>query len=235
MAVEGLDVLVEASPLVHDVQEGNLAGPSDIVVCVDAGRLPAGVSEDSAVLPGARAVIVKSITDLERLRLSVGSGPLFAVMSREKAKLSYRWMPAVIERWATSKGRLLRDEETGEPFRVPCCPDCTAQVVRKDGVPLTDADLNCRKHTCADCGSPLWQARQVRPRPLPVGGLRQAPDEGLLRPAGRGRGARIQGARPGPGHRRRRPHLHPQRAPRRLPHGEGGGDLGQGALKPWCS
>ena len=80
--------------------------------------------EVEMTVPGARAVVVKSITDLERLRLSVGSGPLFAVMSREKAKLSYRWMPAVIERWAVSKGRLLRDEETGEPFRV-----------RKDAVP----------------------------------------------------------------------------------------------------
>ena len=77
-----------------------------------------------------------------------GSGPLFAVMSRERAKLSYRWQPAVIQRWAVSGGtvgkaaRLVRDEETGEPFRVPCCPDCTAQIVDKDGVPLTDADLN---------------------------------------------------------------------------------------------
>ena len=119
-------------------------------------------------VPGARAVIVKSITDLERLRLSVGSGPLFAVMSREKAKLSYRWMPAVIERWAVSRGRLLRDEETGEPFRVPCCPDCTAQIVDKDGVPLTDADLNRRKHTCAGCGSPLWQADKSGPARYPL-------------------------------------------------------------------
>ena len=119
-------------------------------------------------VPGARAVIVKSITDLERLRISVGSGPLFAVMSREKAKLSYRWMPAVIQRWATSKGRLLRDEETGEPFRVPCCPDCTAQIVDKDGVPLTDEDLNRRKHTCAGCGAPLWQADQSGPARYPL-------------------------------------------------------------------
>ena len=119
-------------------------------------------------VPGARAVIVKSITDLERLRLSTGSGPLFAVMSREKAKLSYRWMPAVIQRWAVSKGRLLRDEETGEPFRVPCCPDCTAQIVDKDGVPLTDADLNRRKHTCANCGSPLWQADKSGPARYPL-------------------------------------------------------------------
>ena len=108
------------------------------------------------------------VADLERLRLSVGSGPLFAVMSREKAKLSYRWMPAVIERWATSKGRLLRDEETGEPFRVPCCPDCTAQIVDKDGVPLTDEDLNRRKHTCAGCGSPLWQADKSGPARYPL-------------------------------------------------------------------
>ncbi len=89
-------------------------------------------------------------------------------MSREKAKLSYRWMPAVIQRWAVSRGRLLRDEETGEPFRVPCCPDCTAQIVDKDGVPLTDADLSRRKHTCAGCGSPLWQADKSGPARYPL-------------------------------------------------------------------
>ena len=56
-------------------------------------------------VPGARAAIGTFITDLERLRHSIGSGPLFVVESRERAKLSYRWMPAVIERWATSKGQ----------------------------------------------------------------------------------------------------------------------------------
>ena len=67
-----------------------------------------------------------------------------------------------------SKGRLLRDEETGEPFRVPCCPDCTAQIVDKDGVPLTDEDLNRRKHTCAGCGAPLWQADKSGPARYPL-------------------------------------------------------------------
>ncbi len=118
--------------------------------------------------PGARAAIVASITDLERLRLSVGTGPLFAVMSRERAKLSYRWKVSVTYRWATSRGRLIRDEETGEPFRVPCCPVCTAQIVDRDGVPLADADLNRRKHTCADCGSPLWQADGSGPKRYPL-------------------------------------------------------------------
>ena len=124
--------------------------------------------EVEQTVPFARAVIVTSITDLEKLRLSVGSGPLFVVMSRERAKLSYRWNAAVTERWAVSKGRLVRDEETGEPFRVPCCPDCTAQIVDKDGVPLTDADLNRRKRACAHCGSPLWQADRSGPKRYPL-------------------------------------------------------------------
>ena len=124
--------------------------------------------EVEQTVPFARAAIVTSITDLERLRLSTGSGPLFAVMSRERAKLSYRWKPAIVERWAAAAGRLVRDEETGEPFRVPCCPDCTAQIVDKDGVPLTDADLNRRKHTCANCGSPLWQADKSGPTRYPL-------------------------------------------------------------------
>ena len=146
----------------------HLAGFRRILVLCPPHLVPKWKREVEMTVPGARAVVVKSITDLERLRISVGSGLLFAVMSREKAKLSYRWMPAVIERWAVSKGRLLRDEETGEPFRVPCCPDCTAQIVDKDGVPLTDEDLNRRKHTCANCGSPLWQADKSGPARYPL-------------------------------------------------------------------
>ena len=124
--------------------------------------------EVEQTVPGARAAIVASITDLERLRLSIGSGPLFAVMSRERAKLSYRWSPAVAKRWAASGGRLIRDEETGEPFKVPCCPVCTAQIVDKDGVPLTDEDLSRRKSVCAHCGSALWQADNSGPRRYPL-------------------------------------------------------------------
>ena len=124
--------------------------------------------EVEQTVPFAQAAIVSSITDLERLRLSAGSGPLFAVMSRERAKLSYRWKAAVIERWAAAAGRLVRDEETGEPFRVPCCPGCTAQVLDRDGVPLSDADLNRRKRTCDHCNSPLWQADASGPRRYPL-------------------------------------------------------------------
>ena len=152
----------------------HMAGFQRVLVICPPHLVPKWKREIEQTVPFARAAIVESITDMERLRLSIGSGPLFAVMSRERAKLSYRWQPAVIERWAVSGGteskpaRLLRDEETGEPFRVPCCPDCTAQIVDKDGVPLTDADLNRRKHTCSDCRAPLWQADKAGPKRYPL-------------------------------------------------------------------
>ena len=119
-------------------------------------------------VPQARAAIVTSITDLERLRLSVGPAPLFAIMSRERAKLSYRWQPAVIQRWAAAGGRLVRDEQTGEPFQVPCCPRCYAQVVDKDGVPLTNEEQSRKRRDCDLCGSALWQAYGSGPRRYPL-------------------------------------------------------------------
>ena len=124
--------------------------------------------EVEETVPDARAVIVASITDLERLRLSHGPGPLFVVMSRERAKLSYRWLPAVVERWATAGEKLVRDEETLEPFRVPCCPDCFAPIVDKDGLPLTLKDLARRKRACDECGTALWQADHSGPKRYPL-------------------------------------------------------------------
>ena len=124
--------------------------------------------EVEQTVPKARAAIVASITDLEKLRLSTGPGPLFAIMSRERAKLSYRWQAAYTERWATSRGVLIRVEETGDPFRVPCCPICASQIVDKDGVPLTAEEMGRKRRTCAGCGSALWQADPKGPKRYPL-------------------------------------------------------------------
>ena len=124
--------------------------------------------EVEQTVPQARAAIVASITDLERLRLSTGQGPLFAIMSRERAKLSYRWQAAYVERWATARGELIRDEETGESFKVPCCPNCAYQIVDKDGVPLTAEEMGRKRRTCAQCRSPLWQADPKGPKRYPL-------------------------------------------------------------------
>ena len=124
--------------------------------------------EVEQTIPGARAVIVSSITDLDALRRAVTLGPLFAVMSRERAKLSYRWQPAIVSRWAVAGGRLMRLEQTGEPFRVPTCPDCAAQIVDADGVPLSVEDLSRRKRSCSECRGALWQADNSGPRRYPL-------------------------------------------------------------------
>ena len=92
-----------------------MAGFQRVLVICPPHLVPKWKREVDMTVPGARAAIVESITDLERLRFSIGTGPLFAVMSREKAKLSYRWKAAVIYRWATSRGRLIRLEETASP------------------------------------------------------------------------------------------------------------------------
>ncbi len=49
--------------------------------------------------------------------------PVFVVLSREQAKLSYRWTPAVIERPLVVEGRLSKDA-AGEPVHRLSCPAC---------------------------------------------------------------------------------------------------------------
>ena len=124
--------------------------------------------EIEETIPTARAVIVSSITDLEQLQRLSTVGPLYAVMSRERAKLSYRWRPSTIERLAVSDGKLARDQETGEPFRIPCCPDCFEQVVDRHGVPLAETALKRRKLRCSECGAALWQADPTGPKRFPL-------------------------------------------------------------------
>ena len=60
---------------------------------------------------------------------------------------------------------------------------------------------------------PPLAGRQVRAETLSVGRLREAPHEGLLRPAHWRRVSRVQGARLGTGHRRR----YPRRRLRQVP------------------
>ena len=126
--------------------------------------------EIEETIPTARAVIVSSVTDLEQLQRLSTVGPLYAVMSRERAKLSYRWRPSTVERLAVSDGKLARDRdrESGEPIRVPCCPDCFEQVVDRHGVPLAETALKRRKLRCSECGAALWQADPTGPKRFPL-------------------------------------------------------------------
>ena len=149
--------------------------------------------EVEITLPGedAVAVIATSITDLRMIEQVYGQDDdrtLFVIMSREKAKLSYSWEPAVFWHLPMHKGQLSLDEEDEGAGarnlenlpRVPLCPRCGNMVIDKDGVPLSDVDVLTSKkrlsclHNITNargqkslCGSPLWQAtkgRRLRPR-----------------------------------------------------------------------
>ena len=50
----------------------------------------------------------------------------------------------------------------------PAAPTAPRRSVDKDGVPLTDEDLNRRKRVCEQCGAPLWQADSSSLRRYPL-------------------------------------------------------------------
>lgn len=123
--------------------------------------------EIEQTVPGARTAIVRSIGDLERAR-DLGGSAQFVICSREYAKLGYRWRPATVTRVVRGPdGGVVRDE-TGALVRACCCPACFAPIVDDEGVPLTEAELAGKKHRCAVCHSPLWEADPTGPRRVPL-------------------------------------------------------------------
>ena len=115
--------------------------------------------EVEETVPLAAAVIVSTITDLNRLPRET-RWPLFVILSRERAKLSYRWTPAIYR-------RPVRDDHGGLA-RTNCCPQCWQPVVDDEGVPLDLEELGKRRRACDRCGSPLWQADHTGPARVPL-------------------------------------------------------------------
>jgi len=97
-------------------------------------------------MEGAHAVVLRERQDLEALRQA--PRPLFAVLSRERAKLGPGWEPAVAYRTV-----LKREEGRRVPVKVAVCPRCGHPVEK---LPKT------RRTTCPKCREPLWQVRPPR-------------------------------------------------------------------------
>ncbi|MGE0136032.1 MAG: hypothetical protein AB7L91_19400 [Dehalococcoidia bacterium] len=117
-------------------------------------------------VPLAEAVIVSTISDLRRLRFD-RHRPLFVILSREKAKLSYHWKPAVLRR-PDIDGRRVTYDEHGEVARRTCCPGCWQTVLDEEGLPLDLTELARRRHVCSHCETPLWQADRSGPARVPL-------------------------------------------------------------------
>ena len=113
------------------------------------------VREIGETLPDTYAMVVRNITDLNRLyaMYEQGDKSVYAVFSKERARDGYMRGPAV--RWNRRRRAFL-------------CPDCDAVIemdISEDGISYTvPADQfffrkeNMVNHVCAHCGTPLWSA-----------------------------------------------------------------------------
>ena len=111
------------------------------------------VREIGETLPNTYAMVVRSITDLNRLYALYESGDknVFAVLSKERARDGYMRYPAVV--WNRRQRAFL-------------CPDCLQPVQRnysEDGTKYwVNADQfffqeeNKQNHACPECGAVLW-------------------------------------------------------------------------------
>ncbi|MCC6175806.1 MAG: DEAD/DEAH box helicase family protein, partial [Chloroflexi bacterium] len=123
--------------------------------------------EVKQTVPGAHAMIVRTIGDLESLRTSVHDRQ-FVICSRERAKLGYRWMPAVVDRPARDTDGGIARCDDGRIDSLLCCPSCFAPVSDDEDVPLTLSELRVKKRRCRACGESLWQADRTGPRRVPL-------------------------------------------------------------------
>ncbi len=143
-----------------------LAGFRRVLVLTPPHLVRKWKREVEETVPLASAVIVTTVGDLARLPRDERRTQ-FVILSRERAKLSYRWQPAVVSRLDVGGGRV-RYAEDGEPLRRLSCPDCFAPVLDEEGLPVELDRLARRKHACERCGSPLWQADRSGPRRYPL-------------------------------------------------------------------
>jgi hypothetical protein len=145
------------------IAAAQLAGFRRVLVLCPPHLAPKWKREIEETLPLVRTGIADSITDLEALRRQEGSGPQYVVMSHSRAKLGHRFRPAYwMRRLKDEDGHPVRDEETGEFVMTPACPDCTAQIVDPEGVPVSHKQLDRKRCNCPRCGTPLWTA-EARP------------------------------------------------------------------------
>ncbi len=113
--------------------------------------------EIRSTLPACEVIHVRSITGFCKSYRSPTSHPRFFILSRERAKLSYRWKPAAI---TIRRPFCQDDEDKGKWLLYPilACPACFREIKDREGIPLSIRQLEKRKHKCLYCESPLWEA-----------------------------------------------------------------------------
>jgi len=106
--------------------------------------------EITETVPGAKAQVIRGLKDVMTIDIdSLNKVPEYYVVSKDKAKLSYAWIPAV-NRSKIHPGYT--------------CPECGELILNKDGVPVGYDYFRKRKRCCLKCDGSLWQADNSRMR-----------------------------------------------------------------------
>ena len=136
----------------------HMAGLRNILVLAPPHLIQKWKREVEMTVPGARATIVRTITDLRKLKeQQLPIGPRFTIMSREAAKLSYWWEPAYITRQKVKQSDALIH-----------CRACGQQILDQDGRAYqTPEDISKQRPHCRGCNSQLadnW-VKRINPDP----------------------------------------------------------------------
>lgn len=116
--------------------------------------------EIRTLLPGAQTAILRNLSDVDAFSTLQNHTrwPLFAILSRERAKLSYAKRPSILEKVIHS-----RQDNRLETYYVYVCPQCGSRVDTKDEIPVTPRTL-LPGQQCRTCQSPLWTFDPDGPR-----------------------------------------------------------------------
>ena len=113
------------------------------------------VREISETLPDTAGMVVKSISELDRLYsiYEKGDKSIYAVITKERARDGFLKRPAVL--WNRRQGA----------FLCPCCMEQIEIPVNDDGVTIFEKATqrffrkeNKKNHKCPTCGAVLWTA-----------------------------------------------------------------------------
>jgi len=105
-------------------------------------------------VPDAKAQIIRKLKDIMVVDTERSNKvPEYYIISKDKAKLSYAWIPAV------------NDSKMHPGYT---CADCGDVILDSDGLPVDFDYFQKRKRFCLSCNGPLWQANNARMRRFAV-------------------------------------------------------------------
>lgn len=162
------------APAVAELLRERDGDPRPVLVLCPPHLVVKWKREIEEIVPGAQAFILERLNDVERFIAHTRANPglpLYAIISREMAKLGSGWRPAYLIRKMHRRGEFIENKKkvtrvyTETRF---ACPQCGRVIKNDDDFDVLDESyFTQRKRQCAECHAPLFQMSvrgNARPR-----------------------------------------------------------------------